>query len=230
MAKALTIAVFGGRGTGKTAYVKQEIERHGAPRLLVWDFKNDPSLEGVGVAVTSLPHLINAMKEKTFQLRYQVNHHRDILAQFELFCAAAFEAGCLLMFVDELPEVTSANRAPPAWRRCVNVGRDYRDSKGVRKWLAIIGAGQRPAECDKSFIGNADVVHCGRLGNLADAREMSKAIGCTPQELVNLPDLHWFEKDSSKPGFSSGVLSFEKKATKKALPAPVKKLPLRKRP
>lgn len=226
MTKPLTIAVFGGRGTGKTAFVKQELARYGAPRMVIWDFKNDPSLEGVGQPVPSLPALIRAMKADRFQLRYLVNHHGDIQAQFELFCAACFEAGCLLMFVDELPEVTKANRAPPAWRRCVNVGRDYRDASGRRKWLAIVGAGQRPAECDKSFIGNADIIHTGRLGHMDDAREMAKAIGCTASELVNLPDLHWFERDASKAGFTKGVLSFAptaKKTTKKSLPAPAKK-------
>lgn len=184
MSKPLTIAVFGGRGTGKTAFVKQEIARFGAPRMVIWDFKNDPSLEGVGAPFTSLPAMIRAMGADRFQLRYLVNHRADIAAQFELFCAACFEAGCLLMFVDELPEVTKANRAPPAWRRCVNVGRDYRDSAGRRKWLAIVGAGQRPAECDKSFIGNADIIHTGRLGHMDDAREMAKAIGCSAAELV----------------------------------------------
>ncbi len=213
--KPLTIAVFGARGSGKTAWVKQQIAAFGAPRLLIWDFKNDPSLEDVGQRVTSLAALIQGMKAKAFQLRYQVNHHGDLQAQFELFCAAAFEAGCLLMFVDELPEVTKANKAPPAWRRCVNVGRDYRDSRGTRKWLAIVGAGQRAAECDKSFIGNADVIHCGRLSNPNDAREMALALGCDARELLALPDLHWIEKNAAKPGLQSGVLSFAAKTTKK---------------
>lgn len=213
--KPLTVAVFGARGTGKTAWVKQQIASYKAPRLLIWDFKNDPSLEDVGQRVTSLAALIQGLKARTFQLRYQVNHHGDIVAQFELFCAAAFEAGCLLMFVDELPEVTKANRAPPAWRRCVNVGRDYRDSAGARKWLAIIGAGQRPAECDKSFISNADVIHTGRLSFSTDAANLAKVIGCRPEEITALPDLHWLEKDAARQGYQAGILSFGGKTTKK---------------
>lgn len=221
-AKPLTIAVFGARGTGKTAWVKQQIAAYGAPRLLIWDFKNDPSLEDVGQRVTSLAALIQGLKARSFRLRYQVNHHADQVAQFELFCAAAFEAGCLLLFVDELPEVTKANKAPPAWRRCVNVGRDYRDSQGARKWLAIIGAGQRPAECDKSFISNADVIHTGRLSFQTDAANLAKVIGCRPEAITSLPDLHFLEKDASKQGFASGVLDFAQKSAKKqkALPAP----------
>lgn len=206
--KPLTLAVFGARGTGKTAWIKQRLARDKPPRLIVWDFKNDPSLEGMGQAFASLPAFIAAMKAPRFALRYLVDHTKDIQAQFNLFCLAAFEAGCLVMFVDELPEVTKSNKAPAAWRRCVNVGRDYRGPKGDRKWLAIIGAGQRPAECDKSFISNADVIHTGRLSHSGDARDLAQSLGCDFRALMALPDLHWVEKDAASVAFTTGILKF----------------------
>lgn len=205
--KALTWAAFGARGTGKTAWVKQLIAAQRPARLAVWDFKHDPSLEGVGVAYASLSEAIVAMGERRFQVRYLVNHAGDVHAQFDLFCKACWAAGCLLMFVDELPEVTKANRAPQAWRQLVNVGRQYTHGGRV-KWVAIIGAGQRPAECDKSFIANADVVHVGRLGNAADAREMARSWGLQQRELMDLPDLHWREKRAHSPEIFAGVLKF----------------------
>lgn len=213
MEKALTIAVFGARGTGKTAWIKDRLKREKTPRLMVWDFKNDPGLEDVGKPFTSLPTLFAAIKAQRFQVRYLVNHQRDIQAQFELFCLAAWEAGCLTMFVDELPEVTKANKAPQAWRRCVNVGRDYRDALGARKWLTIIGAGQRPAECDKSFISNADITHTGRLSHAGDARNLAQTLGCDFRVLMALPDLHFVEKEAAKTEFVRGVLSFSNKKT-----------------
>lgn len=206
--KALTVAVFGARGTGKTAWTLQQIKAAAPGRLIVWDFKHDPGLEGLGRPLHSLPDFIRAMNAPTFQLRYLVDHGRDVHQQFEFFCRAAWEAGCVLMFVDELPEVTKANKAPPAWRRCVNVGRDYRDAKGARKWLSIIGAGQRPAECDKSFIANADVIHTGRLANAADARELAQSLGCDHRELLALPDLHWIERRAGQVEPQRGVLTF----------------------
>lgn len=206
--KALTVAVFGARGTGKTAWTLQQIKAANPGRLIVWDFKHDPGLEGLGRGFHSLPDFIRAMNAPAFQLRYLVDHGRDVHQQFEFFCRAAWEAGCVLMFVDELPEVTKANKAPPAWRRCVNVGRDYRDGKGARKWLSIIGAGQRPAECDKSFIANADVIHTGRLANAADARELAQSLGCDHRELLALPDLHWIERRAGQVEPSRGVLTF----------------------
>ena len=216
MSKALILAAFGARGTGKTAWVKQQIEAAKPARLLVWDFKHDPALESVGTAHSNLGKFILTTKEKTFTSRYLVNHAGDIHAQFELFCLAAWQAGCLMMFVDELPEVTKANKAPPAWRRCVNVGRDYKDAKGVRKWLSIIGAGQRTAECDKSFIGNADVLHTGRLSNNADARELAQSLNCDFRELLALPDLHWIERRAGQAEPMRGVLAFKNKSKPEA--------------
>lgn len=196
--KALTVAVFGARGTGKTHWTLQQIEAARPARLIVWDYKHDPGLERLGTAHRDLGQFIRAMNAPTFQLRYLPDHGRDVHQQFNFFCRAAWEAGCLLMFVDELPEVTKANKAPPAWRKCVNVGRDYRNAKGARMWLSIIGAGQRPAECDKSFIANADVIHTGRLANAADARELAQSLNCDFRELLALPDWHYIERQAGQ--------------------------------
>jgi hypothetical protein len=206
--KALALAAFGARGTGKTAWVKQQLARMAPHRLLIWDFKHDPALVDVGTPMASLPSLIAAAKSPTFRLRYLVDHTRDIHAQFDLFCQCAWLAGDLTLFVDELPEVTKANKAPPAWRRCVNVGRLYKGHDGKERSLTIIGAGQRPAECDKSFISNCDVIHTGRLANQADARDLAQSIGCDYKGLMTLPDLHWVEREAGKVNFSTGVLSF----------------------
>ena len=209
--KALTLAAFGARGTGKTAWVKQTLARMAPSRLIVWDFKNDPALEGVGQPITSLPGMIAGMKAARFAYRYQVDHARPIVPQFELFCAAAFAAGNLTMFVDELPEVTKANRAPPAWRRCVNVGRLYRGHDGKERSISIIGAGQRPNECDKSFISNADLIHTGRLSHMNDAKDLAQSLGCAWRDLLTLPDLHWIEREAGQIEPARGILTFSQK-------------------
>jgi hypothetical protein len=209
--KALTLAAFGARGTGKTAWVKQTIAHLKPSRLIVWDFKNDPALEGVGVSIKSLPAMIAGMKGAAWAWRYQVDHGRPIVPQFELFCQAAYLAGNLTMFVDELPEVTKANKAPPAWRRCVNVGRLYRGADGKERSISIIGAGQRPNECDKSFISNADLIHTGRLSHLNDAKELAQSLGCPWRDLLALPDLHWIEREAGEIEPARGILTFSQK-------------------
>lgn len=201
-AKAEVIGAFGARGTGKTAWMLRQCAKD--KRLIVWDFKHDAGLVGVGQRCTTLGAMIRAMDAPAFRLHYLVDHDKDVHAQFELFCRAAWMAGKLRMFVAELPEVTKANRAPAIWRKCVNVGRHYEGGK----WLSIIAEAQRLAEVDKSFIGNCDVIHTGRLGNLADCKAFGAMWGIDPGELANLPDLHWLEKRPESPELQRGVLSF----------------------
>lgn len=206
--KALVIGAFGARGTGKTAWVKQQLRQAAPPRLLVWDFKHDASLSDVGTAFTDWRLFVKAAARPKFSARWMVNHQADPHEQFEGFCRVAWAAGCCVMFVDELAEVTKANKAPPAWRRCVNVGRSY---AGGDKWLSIIGASQRPTEVDKSFLSNCDVIHTGRLSWADDAKLFSRMWGIDPAEIANLPDLAWIEKQASVTEVQRGTLSFAPK-------------------
>lgn len=216
MSKATVTLAVGARGTGKTAWMIRQCDAD--KRLLVWDFKGDPRLRGIGERFTDLGALIRAMAAPSFRLHYVVNHHADIPAQFDLFCRAAWAAGRLKMFVAELPEVTKANRAPPSWRRCINIGRLYEGPEGKPLWLSIIAEAQRLAEIDKSIIGNCDVIHLGRLGNLADCKMFGAMWGIPAGELATMPDLHWIEKIPDKPGITRGVLSFSKPLAQKKIP------------
>lgn len=217
--KPLTMAVFGGKGTGKTAFTLQSLKKARPPRLLVWDFKSDPSLDGLGVpmsgALGDAAAYIRAMRAGRFAIRVQPDQDADVIAQFDVFCRAAWAAGNLVMVVDELAEVTKANRAPPAWRKCVNVGRDYRGKDGERKGISIIGVSQRAAEVDKSFVSNVDVLHVGRLMFAEDAKAMARALGVRPEEISRMPDLHWIERRAWEIEPARGVLSFGNVRAKK---------------
>lgn len=227
--KALTYAVFGAKGTGKTAYIKQLIQQATPHRLAIFDPKGDPSLRDMGTAYTwdQRAAFARAMLAKSFAVRLIPDYGGDLVAQFEFFCACVWAAGNLWMFVDELPEVTKANKAPPGWRRCVNVGRLYTLHDGTESSLTIIGAGQRMAECDKSIISNADVIHTGRLANVADAKLMAQTLGVSPEDVLQLPDLHWIEKRATVIEAARGVLTFDNakppKAEKKTAPPPGRK-------
>ena len=202
MSKALVQLAAGARGTGKTAWMVQQCRAD--KRLLWWDFKHDANLDGIGQSHSDLAGLIRAMAAPAFRLRYLVDHDRDVHQQFDLFCRAAWLAGRLRLAVSELPEVTKANRAPAIWRKCVNVGRDYERGK----WLAIIAETQRLAEIDKSFIGNCDVVHTGRLGNLGDCEALGRMWGVPVSELAAMADMHYIERRADRPGLTRGVLTF----------------------
>jgi hypothetical protein len=208
MTKALTIAAFGARGTGKTAWVCQVIDKAKPKRLMVWDYKSDDSLVGVGKPYTEWKDFATACQAPRFAARYLVSNDHKLAPQFEAFCALAWRMGNVLIFVDELSEVTQANRAPPTWKKVVNVGRSYDNGT---KSIAIIGASQRPAEVDKSFLANCDIVHTGRLGDVNDAKRFAMSWGIHASELVNLPDLSWIEKRADSAQIQRGILTFTKK-------------------
>jgi hypothetical protein len=216
--KALAYAFFGARGTGKNQGLNVMLANERPSRLMVWDYKNDPALVHIGKPLKALAALVQETTAATFVVRYIVDHDKDIHAQFDLFCKVAWERGNLMMVVDELPEVTKANKAPPSWRKCVNVGREYL-LKGKPKWLAIVGLGQRPSECDKSFISNCDVYHVGRLTFKADAVSMADPMGCDFKALMHLPDLQFYEKSVKNTEYFHGQLHFSNgKVSVKTIP------------
>ncbi len=208
MAKALGVAAFGARGTGKTTWVVQYIRAQRFPRLVIWDYKHDPTVEGLGTPVRSIPELIKAMQAKTFQIRYLVNHNVDLELQFEYFCRAVWMVAFphVAVYVAEVPEVTRANMAPRAWRKIINVGREFTNDKSQKCSITYIGDAQRAEEVDKSFINNADIIHCGRMANLKDAKNMAQFMNCNAMELMQLPDYHWIERRAGQIEPVRGVL------------------------
>ena len=205
MPDALRIAAFGATGTGKTAFVLQALAKLAPARLMVWDYKHDHTLQQLGTGYATWAQFVRACRGPRFAARYLVNQDYDIHQQFAAFCMLAWREGNCMVFVDELAEVTKANKAPGAWRKLVNVGRSY---EGGTKTISIIGASQRPTEVDKSFLGNCDVIHTGRLGYANDARMFAQMWGIDPAEITNLPNLHWIEKRAADAGVSRGVLTF----------------------
>ena len=89
--------------------------------------------------------------------------------------------------------------------------------------LTIIGTSQRPAQVDKDFLGNADVIHCGRLVAKGDSQAAAEVLGVDRRELMQMADLHWIERRQGDTEPRRGVLSFAAKA--KAKPAPIGRHP-----
>lgn len=213
------VGAFGARGVGKTAWARRWIEARRPQRLAVWDYKHDPMLVGLGRPIDTLPELCKAMIAPRFKVQYLVDHDGDVKAQFDVFCRACWLAGDMLAYVTELPEVTGPGRAPKSWKKCVNVGREYRRHDGRIVGLTIVGDGQRMPEIDHAFTSNLDIIHCGRMGDEDDARAAAKKLGVPWPELLTLPDLHWVERAHGEPAARRGVLTF-RSASKKSSPAP----------
>ncbi len=198
-------AVFGATGTGKSAWTLQQLASMRPHRLMVWDPKHDHVLQGLGTGYKVWAEFVRACKAKAFQARYLMDHDSDQHEQFAAFCTLAYREGNVVLFVDELAEVTQASRAPAAWKKIVNTGRSYDDGT---KSISIIGASQTPTEVDKSFLNNCDLIHTGRLGNVAAAKTFAQQWGINAAEITNLQPLHWLEKRDTSPDILRGELKF----------------------
>ena len=192
---------MGARGTGKTAWATRQPEYVGARRLVVWDLMREAAHASLP-ATESLAEFIGQLKAKTFRVAFRPSpDDAKREAQFEVWCRACLLAGHLTAHVEELAFVTKPHKAPPAWRRMILLGRHEPHV------LTIIGTSQRPAQVDKEFLGNADVLHVGRLIG-ADAEGPARILGVKPQELENLPDLAWLERRQGDLQARRGELSF----------------------
>lgn len=110
---------------------------------------------------------------------------------FDTFCRLAWvwlrsKAGTLV--VEELADVTSPAKAPAAWGAIV---RKCRHIKGAH----VFALTQRPAESDKTIVGNAAVVHAGFFNFPEDADYCARILRVDVGELLELPEFHFIERD-----------------------------------
>lgn len=211
------VAALGSRGTGKSAWVRQWIQRTKPARLAVWDYMDEHRDLGpayYGKHATGLGDAIRAMQAgRRWVVRFVPSRDDKRKAvQFDLWCRACMEAGHLTAWVEELAFVTTAHKAPPGWREMCLVGRHEQHR------VSIIGTSQRPAQVDKEFLGNLDLMHCGRLGEEPDAKRVAGRLGVPYRELLTLPDLHYIERDPGQLEPVRGVLSFGGKPARKPPP------------
>lgn len=192
-------AALGSRGTGKSAWVGQQLQRLKPRRLLVWDLMAEHAEHATPAA--DLAGLLRTLKGKTWRVSFVPAPDPKVReVQFDLVCRGALAAGQCTLLVEELAFVTRAGQAPPGWARVCLLGR--------HAGVSVIGTSQRPAQVDKDFLGNADLVHVGRLTHEADAKAAAGILGVPWADVMGLPDLHWIERRAGEPQASRGVLSF----------------------
>lgn len=121
-------------------------------------------------------------------------------ARFDWLCRAAWRLGRLTLVVDELADVTAPNRAPDSWSTITR--------KGKHEGIACFAATQRPAEIDKTFLGNCTFVHCGRLNDESAVKTMKNILGVTSEQIVGLKDLEFIERNMVSGEVRVGRLEF----------------------
>lgn len=172
-------AYIGASGSGKGVSINRLLDDERPARLLIWDPRDEYSKHAS--AYRSLPALVAAFTKAgagPIRARFVPGGAVKLDEAFGVVCRLAFVVGNLTFLAEELSDTTTASHAPAAWRQVITQGR--------HKGLRIIGAAQRPALIDKTFLGNCTHVRCFTLRYADDRRTMSKALDCPEAEVTSL--------------------------------------------
>lgn len=185
-------AVVAASGTGKGVWIKRQLKELSPKRLAVWDFKNEYADFACERPKATLTEVHGVMKRAGADgpavLRYVPRGGSDkaLRREFEGFCELVYAWENCVFVAEELAMVTTPGWAPAAWRKMTTSGRHAR--------IHIIGATQRPALVDKTFLGNATMVHAGPMREAADRMAVARAMDIDPGRLACLVKFQWIEK------------------------------------
>lgn len=188
--KAMIWAVMGQSGTGKGLWVKSELRRLKPRRIIILDPQDEYG--AFGEAVTTSEQMVRVVAAAGANGAYRVRYvfpkdaTADLFAKiFDLACQLAYISRNCVFLVEELSNFTTASYAPPLWRRMCNSGRH----EGVH----VIGCSQFPAQVDKSFLGNATLMHVGFLAKESHRKAVAECMDIATTVIKALPDLHFVE-------------------------------------
>lgn len=161
-------AYVGTTGSGKGVSIKEKLDELGHLPLLIWD----PRDEYQDYAPVNMDGFTRAAQQiragKCPKVRFVHDGKSPIAEAFATVCAVVFWAGNCVFLAEELSDVTTASLAPPEWKRIITQGR--------HQGLVVIGAAQRPALIDKTFLGNTTYIRCFSLRYDDDRKAMAKAM------------------------------------------------------
>jgi len=212
-------AAIGSSRSGKTQYVTNQIK--GKNRVLIWDIKGEYPAKYRARNPAQLVQIIKGLAGKPGVIAYTANK----LSEFDFFCRVAqswvkshYVVGqnSVLIF-EETADVTSPGKAPEEYgvilRRYLSYGVD------------IYAITQRPAESDKTAVGNASIIRVCRLQLARDRKSVASDTGLPLSDVENLKAdqeksrFDYLQADTGRGFWVSGVLTFSNnkpKFTKKS--------------
>ncbi|MCW3173754.1 hypothetical protein [Shewanella subflava] len=199
--KADIRAVCGGSGSGKSSYVKAELKKLKPSRVIIWD-PVDEYGELANVRVTCRRELVDILRRYphgALKIRFVAEGQSD----FEFWAKCAFAWTNAAVVAEETADVTSPSKAPPNWGKLIRRGR----ARGLAPIFALT---QRPAESDKTAIGNATLIRVGRMARNADRAMMAKELDIDSRLITALLPLDFIERDMNTNKVRSGNLTKRK--------------------
>lgn len=181
------VAVTGASRSGKTHWTAQQLA--GVDRLLVWDYKCEWNIRYRCRRLRTWSELREACKSTAPAARLAFHCEYMDADAFDLFCRYAWlwarqAEGTLV--IEETASVTSPGKAPRAWGEILRMGLGY--------GCSVYALTQRPAESDKTALGNASIVHCHRMGTLTDRKYMAQLLDVDVSMVQALKPREWIER------------------------------------
>lgn len=182
------VVVAGASRSGKTVWTAQRVQRD--RRVLVWDIKGQWSTLYSCRRISAAAELDAACRPGAKIERVAFVPPICSPKVFDLFCRYAWiwiRAARGSLVIEELADVTSPGKAPQGWGEICRKGLEYGPS--------IYAITQRPAESDKTAIGNATLLHCHQMAREDDEKYMAKELRVDQAEVGKLLPLQWIERD-----------------------------------
>jgi hypothetical protein len=183
------VAVSGASQSGKSTWVATQVA--GAGRLLVWDYKGDWYLRHRCRQLASVDELAECVRSSAPNERLAFcpsGMNRELFGVFCRFAWVYLRQAVSTLVVEETASVTSSGKAPDAWGDVCRMGLTYGAS--------IYAITQRPAESDKTALGNASLIHCHRMSTDADVRTMAALLRVPQARVDSLLPFQWIEREA----------------------------------
>jgi hypothetical protein len=175
--------------------------------MLVWDTKKEWAPRFGLVVVTTLKQLRekigdSLMRGGPSRLAYQGPVTRE---HFDIFCRLAWvwikAKKRRVLAVEELADVTNPGKALQAWGEILRKGRDPYEA-------LVIGLTQRASESDSTIAGNCSLIHAGFQSFPRDRKTIAEYLDAPLEEVRNLGELDWIERDMRTREIRRGRLEF----------------------
>ena len=175
-------------------------------RLLVWDALGEWCRRAHLTNTARLSELANMVARSGSAPRFRVAYTGPVTREhFATFCAIAWawlRARPGTLVVEELADVTSPGKAPTEWGEIVR--------KGRHTGAQVYALTQRPAESDKTILGNAALIHAGLCSSERDRVYIARCLDVPEGEVRALRQLQWIERDMRSRELRRGVVKFRR--------------------
>ncbi len=173
---------LGRRKSGKSHLARKL--SHAYPRKVIFDTLGEYS-DRDGLLCSSFEefskNLIATERDSEFTLIYQFDIEKDQnVVEFNEALRCLFYRGNLLILVEEIQNFSSPHSMCLWLKNSLLIGR--------HRNLALLFTTQRPGECHKTIVSQANHVFCGSLHEKNDLEYVRTVLGDHAYRLINIPE------------------------------------------